>query len=967
MPRLLVAALPLLAGLLPLSAWALGLGEITLRSALNQPFQAEIPITADSAEELSRLEVALAPRETFQRFGLDRPAFLGDIRFSVEPAGAGDGVIRVTSSRPITEPFVTLLVEARWPAGRLLREYTVLLDPPAFISEERQAPAALPAAPAAAPAEAIRRPEPATTPAPSAVAPSPAARPAPVVTGGGYEVQRSDTLWQLALDLRPDPSLSVNQMMVALFRANPEAFAGNINRLRAGAILRVPDASELRGLAAAEATAEVARQNSAWRGDQGERLQLLPPGEPSPAPAAAGRGDSGALQSRVSQLESELAEARRLLSVRDDELRALQAQLSGQAPAPRDEPVAALPPADPFAGDVAGDDALPADEIVAEEPADEVAPDTIPVPAVAAPEPGRTVVSQSQPPGGSLLDSILGLLTSVWLWGAAAVVVALSLFMIRRRREEAVLAEDEDTGRWSTPKEPTLPPVVAGAGAGAATAGGFIVEERAPLAEPAAGSLDQTQSAPVLRMPEEPAAAADEVAASASQEGDEPTDVVAEADFHMAYGLYDQAAELLNGAIASQPERRDLRMKLLEVLFVWENKGAFLRAAQALHQQVDSTSDPDWTKAAIMGKQLCPEDPLFTEAGPAAVAGDLDFSLDGEESAGTVDFSIDETGAQQGLSDLDIGEPGSGLDFDFDPGEPADDQGQSTTSVASAVDTAGGTMETPTLEARFSADAPTLESPMLQQPGGSSPTMESPTIETRGAWDDDAAGEATEAIDLDELGLDFSSLDEAADALSTGLHHALDEATGSGTGSPTPTEAEAEEGADATFDFSDALKPEDDDLLADSAESTEEMPDLAEPLGDQALDFASSTMEGDKLPDEMIGDTAEQPGLHRRIDRQIDDTAEQPRLSVDDEVDFDIGDALEEEDFEPTASIMPGAGRLGSDGPTMTEVGTKLDLARAYIDMGDPDGARSILNEVLEEGDATQRQEARQLLGELAD
>lgn len=957
MPRLLVAALPLLAGLLPLSAWALGLGEITLRSALNQPFRAEIPVSADSAEELSRLEVVLAPRETFQRFGLDRPAFLGDISLAVEGAGARDGVIRITSSRPITEPFVTLLIEARWPAGRLLREYTVLLDPPAFVSDEGRAPAALPAAPAAAPVEAIRRPAPAPAPVPAA---APAARPAQVTAGSGYQVQRSDTLWQVARDLRPDPSVSVNQMMVALFRANPEAFAGNINRLRAGAILRVPGTDELRGLAATEANAEVARQNAAWRDGQGERLQLLPPGELPPTGTGAGAAEAGALQSRVSQLESELSEARRLLSIRDDELRALQARLAGEAPAGREEPVIALPPADPFTGDEAPPVAEPAEESEAGSAAAEPAPAAAEsAPAAAEPASVRAVTSQA-PAGGSLLDTLLGLLTSVWLWGAAAVVVALSLFLIRRRREEAALADDEDTGRWSAPREPTIPPVAAAAGAEAPR--GFIVEERAPLAEPAADSLDQTRSAPVLRMPAESTGGV-EAAAVMAGDGGESTDVVAEADFHMAYGLYDQAADLLNEAIAAEPGRRDLRMKLLEVLFVWENKGAFLRAAQELHLQVDSATDPDWSKAVIMGKQICPEDPLFAGVAAPAVGGDLDFSLDSEQSAGTVDFSIDETGAQKSLSDLDIGEADAGLDFDFDPGEPADESGQATTSVSAAL--GGGTMETPTLQARFSADSPTMESPTLQVPGSASPTMETPTIETRGAWLDEPDPELTEAIDLDELGLDFRGLDEAADALSTGLHQALDEAAGS----LSPTEAglksiatdDADLEPEAVFDFSDELESMDEDPAG--MESTEEMPDLGDALGNQELDALSTAMNRDDLSGEFAGDTAEQP----QLDRHIDDTAEQPRLAVDETVDFDIGEALEEEDFEPTASVMAGTGRLGSDGPTMTEVGTKLDLARAYIDMGDPDGARSILNEVLEEGDAAQRQEARQLLGELAD
>ena len=137
MPRVPLAAVWLLAGLIPLSVGALGLGEISLKSALNQVLVAEIPVTADSADDLSQLDVRLASAETFQRFGLDRPQFLNTLNFTVD----GDR-IRVTSSLPVSEPFVSLLLEINWPQGRLLREYTMLLDPPSFARDGAVQPAA---------------------------------------------------------------------------------------------------------------------------------------------------------------------------------------------------------------------------------------------------------------------------------------------------------------------------------------------------------------------------------------------------------------------------------------------------------------------------------------------------------------------------------------------------------------------------------------------------------------------------------------------------------------------------------------------------------------------------------------------------------------------------------------------------------------------------------------------------------
>ena len=115
----------------PSALYALGLGEIKLNSALNQPFDADIELVSAAQEDLSALRAALASSDTFQRYGLDKPPFLSDFTFRVVKSGGRD-VLKVTSPRPVTEPFVTLLVEASWPRGRLLREYTVLLDPPVF-------------------------------------------------------------------------------------------------------------------------------------------------------------------------------------------------------------------------------------------------------------------------------------------------------------------------------------------------------------------------------------------------------------------------------------------------------------------------------------------------------------------------------------------------------------------------------------------------------------------------------------------------------------------------------------------------------------------------------------------------------------------------------------------------------------------------------------------------------------------
>ncbi len=300
---------PLLAA--PVGAWALGLGNIELKSALNQPFQAQIEVVSAAADELLGLKVALAPPEMFERYGLDRPAFLQNLEFRIVTDRSGRGVVQVTSAQSIAEPFVTLLVEATWPRGRVLREYTVLLDPPVLLPAPATPQAVQPAEtrPAAGSSSggAINRPvpqQPAREPAPQA-SPAPVSRTEPEagpavsrsapprapesVAGGAYgPVQRGDTLWVIADRFRPE-GVTINQMMVAVYRANPNAFGDNINLLRAGASLHLPEATDFDQLTRTAANAEVQRQTDEWssRRASGGQLRLLPPAAPDVASAPA--------------------------------------------------------------------------------------------------------------------------------------------------------------------------------------------------------------------------------------------------------------------------------------------------------------------------------------------------------------------------------------------------------------------------------------------------------------------------------------------------------------------------------------------------------------------------------------------------------------------------------------------------------------------------------------------------------
>src|SRR5882672_2994978 len=285
MPLRYVMRMIVLAGLLPAAALAVGLGDIHLKSALNAPLDAEIDVTA-TAEELAGLKVVLASRDSFSRYGLDYPAYLTTV--TLVPAKAADGrdVLRVRSTDVVTEPFATLLIEASWARGRLVREYTVLLDPPSFTGASGGAAAQV-AAPAAAEQQtaggvASAAPAPAGpvgAPGPAAAA-SPAAGPAASQAGGTYLVQRGDTLSAIAA--RNFPNNQRERALVALYKANPQAFSGNMNVMHAGAQLQIPDATAVAAVGPAEATAEVHSQYRGWASTHagGAQLHLVAPAEP---------------------------------------------------------------------------------------------------------------------------------------------------------------------------------------------------------------------------------------------------------------------------------------------------------------------------------------------------------------------------------------------------------------------------------------------------------------------------------------------------------------------------------------------------------------------------------------------------------------------------------------------------------------------------------------------------------------
>jgi pilus assembly protein FimV len=241
----------------PLTSHAFGLGKLELMSALNEPFKAEIDVTALKADEKNNLQVRIASSDEFDKAGLERSVLLSQFQFDIVER-QGKTRILVTSKQPIKEPFLDFLLTATAGQGRLIREYTVLLDPPEYVLAETRA--------ASSSSPAISSPAPAETKPTTTRYQYPAGTGQSATSYGPVQVQRNDTLWNIALETRPDQSISVHQMMMALLKANQDAFSGqNINGLKAGYTLQIPSADSIKALSQSAAVAAVSEQNQLWK------------------------------------------------------------------------------------------------------------------------------------------------------------------------------------------------------------------------------------------------------------------------------------------------------------------------------------------------------------------------------------------------------------------------------------------------------------------------------------------------------------------------------------------------------------------------------------------------------------------------------------------------------------------------------------------------------------------------------
>ncbi|MEN8108048.1 MAG: FimV/HubP family polar landmark protein [Pseudomonadota bacterium] len=597
--------------------FALGLGEIDVRSALNEPFNAVVSLTSGTDEQLQTLKVSIASREAFSRAGIARPVILSEFKFSVERTDTGAPVIRISTKDPIREPFLDFLLEAAWPNGRLLRQYTVLIDPPLTMPVARPPPVAAPVTPSPSPKRAtapVRQPAPATAAVPAATPSSDSYGP----------IRRNETLWTIAKRVRPGSDISVEQMMLALQRTNPGAFINNnINNLRRDAVLQVPQRDEILSMSVADANRETRQQHDEWQSKRAApepepepevaaapaaepateaRLQLVAPeddlatgdavpGSPDSAAdsgegssnlrqqlalaneeAEAGRAQSEELKTRVSKLEEQLASMQRLLELKDEQLASIQAGLAASAEAAAET-------------DAAGDDEAVTDESAGNNEAADADSDS--EAATAATEPDEPVAA-GQPLG--LVDRMMNNPVLTGLGVLVAMVLGGIFWNSTRQRKQTGLFSDE----------PTL---------------------ESQLAEAAAEPKPAKQKVKVSDH-----TMLTDLAAPDAEDG--ISDPVKEADIFLAYGRVQQAENMVMDGLEKDPKNMDLKLKLLEVYHAAGNTEAFNIHAQNFRNLV-TEDDSNWQSIAVMGYEMAPENPLYKAVGNDAVSGNgVDFDMD---------------------------------------------------------------------------------------------------------------------------------------------------------------------------------------------------------------------------------------------------------------------------------------------------------------------------------------------------
>jgi len=571
---------------------ALGLGDIILESALNQPLTARIELLQTNGLRAEDINIQVASASDFERFSIDRPFFLDSIFFHLETAGNRTFVV-LTTIESVREPYLNFVLETRWPGGRLLNEYTLLLDLPVFsdtpVTQTAQAPALslandlerqsnqnqiLAQGSSASSSTQVERLGAGGADSSQSISElqSQANRQAQLATEQTLTVDDSDTLWDIALQVRPDRDVSAQQTMLAIQRLNENAFIGNnINLIRSGQILRIPDAQQIRALSQQQAVSEVSRQNLLFADRRNTPVNaepLTPPPVASNTAGSSARGElsvvsetadnteddsqaariaslenrmavnseeldrvllqNSELNERLSMLEQQIASAHEIIRLRDLELAQLQQALAAQTLSPDEavEPTLAVEPLDP---------------------------------------PAVITMAQENTGLAAVVDALVR--NTYALIGALLLIILLLAVLLRRNRSESddFQAEDDEDELNTSSDMPVYT-------SQSAAAVDYAVTEI---------GIDDKQFEGVSAQ------------ASAIIEGAQADDLLDEVDTMLACDQISAARVLLQKAIAAEPERSDLRLKLLDVCAADGDAEGFNDEEASLPDDQQSEADAD--------------------------------------------------------------------------------------------------------------------------------------------------------------------------------------------------------------------------------------------------------------------------------------------------------------------------------------------------------------------------------------
>lgn len=653
-----------LLGLPASSAFALALGRITVQSALGEPLRAEIDIPEINADEAATLKPSLALPAAFRAAGLEYNPALAGVQISLQRRADGRAYIRLTSDRVVSEPFVDLILQATWASGRIVRDYTILLDPPALRARAPAAPTSpqVVATPVA-PSRVIPAPAAAAAQAPAAPSASRAAASAPAATRPAQSrqvtVQRGDTASQIARANKP-AQVSLDQMLVALLRANQNAFInGNLNLLKAGTVLNMPSEEQVTAVSESEASSTVIAQSK----DFNEFRNKLASNAPTQKVEAADRAAGGAIKAQVEDKRSVAPTPDKLtLSKGNADAKAAEEKIA-QAKAAEDAakraaelarnvkdlssinaasaaagtaaPLAAAPVASSAAAPVAIIAAAPvAAASAAAEPVATPAP--VASAPVETPAPAPKALPVPAEPESGFLNQLLG--NPLMLLGGGlliALLAGLGIYKARQRRDAA----EVDSAFLESRLQPDS---FFGASGG----------QRVDTAEAAATGSSMVYSPSQLD-------AADDV------------DPVAEADVYLAYGRDMQAEEILKEALRTHPGRIAVHQKLLDIYAKRRDAQAFETMAKEAFRLAGADS-AEWARICEQGQGIDPANPLYRPgSAPAAEGSPLATHPAGVMAATSmatqrIDRSAEMAEAQPSAAvDLDLD-----LDFSLDE-EPA--------------------------------------------------------------------------------------------------------------------------------------------------------------------------------------------------------------------------------------------------------------------------------------------------------